>query len=64
MKDTLTVQEGIAIQANDLAKWSHRLNSETFQKLFQIVTKDNRKAETGYDIIRGDRITHILITLP
>jgi len=36
------------------------LTAEAFHKLYQLVTKDNDKAKSGYDVVRGDSISMIL----
>lgn len=64
MTPDFKVHQGIAIQASDLAQWARRLNPETFQKVYELATKGNAEAKSGYDICRGDAITEIILNLP
>lgn len=59
----LTIEAGIAIQSQQLARWASVLNAEAFAALFIAATKDNHKARTGYDICRGDSLTGIIYQL-
>jgi hypothetical protein len=63
MKSDFSIPEGIAIQTTDLARWESVLTPEAFAKVFREATQNNAKAKSGYDICRGDGITHIVIKL-
>jgi hypothetical protein len=55
-----SVGAGINLQQQQLSRWASVLTAEAFHKLYQLVTKDNDKATSGYDVVRGDSITMIL----
>ena len=57
---TLSIGDGIRIQQEQLARWASVLTADAFHKLYRLVTASNDKATSGYDIVRGDRITEIL----
>jgi hypothetical protein len=55
------VNSGLAIQAAQLARWGSVLKKTAFERLVVIATKDNAKAKTGHDVLRGvdiDMIVH------
>lgn len=57
----LSVVGGITYQEQHLAQWKSVLKPEVYERLEAIATKDNDKAKTGYDIVRGqdlDTIVH------
>ena len=50
---TFDTQAGIEVQTEQLKKWELVLKPEVFAELQKFATKDNGKAKTGYDIVRG-----------
>lgn len=52
-----TPEKGIAYQEAHLAKWRTKLKRKVYKDLVQYATKDNDKAETGYEIKRGEDLT-------
>jgi hypothetical protein len=59
-KPDFSVGTGISFQQQQLSQWASVLTAEAFHKLYQLVTKDNDKAKSGYDVVRGDSISMIL----
>ena len=57
---TLSIGVGIQLQREHLSRWASVLTADAYHKLFRLVTASNDKATSGYDIVRGDRITEIL----
>ncbi len=57
---TLTTGVGIQLQREHLSRWASVLTADAYHKLYRLVTASNDKATSGYDIVRGDRITEIL----
>lgn len=58
-KPDFSIAAGISFQ-QQLSQWASVLTAEAFHKLYQLVTKDNDKATSGYDVVRGDSISMIL----
>ena len=57
MARKFTVQDGIALQNEELAKWKTVLTDDIYQRLVKYVTRNNHEAETGFDVFRGDDIS-------
>jgi hypothetical protein len=55
-----SVAAGISLQQQQLSQWASVLTADAFHKLYQLVTKDNDKAKSGYDVVRGQSIDTIL----
>lgn len=55
-----SVGAGVNLQQQQLSKWASVLTTEAFHKLYQLVTADNDKAKSGYDVVRGTMIDEIL----
>ena len=53
MDNELTVEEGIAIQNEQLQKWKQLLKEDVYNWLEKKVTKENHLAKNGYQIVRG-----------
>lgn len=62
-KNNFTIQNGIDIQTEQLNKWKALLKPKVYNQVQKLVTKNNDKATTGYDICRGDSITEIILNL-
>lgn len=54
---TLTIEEGIKIQTEDLAKWKQLLKLEVYEWLEKRTVKNNHLAKNGYDINRGGSLS-------
>lgn len=48
-----TIEDGIAIQAEQLAQWKTVLIPEVYEALEEYSKRNNHKAKCGYDICRG-----------
>lgn len=59
-KPDFSVGAGINVQQQQLSRWASVLTADAFHKLYQLVTKDNDKATSGYDVLRGTQILEIL----
>ena len=61
----LSVGQGMAIQADDLERWRHKLNPFAMVKLLQIVEKHAGviKLRCGHDVPRGGAITEIVVNM-
>ena len=46
-------EAGIEVQTEQLNKWKTVLKPEVFVELQKFAVKDNDKAKTGYDVVRG-----------
>jgi hypothetical protein len=55
-----TKENGISIQTQHLNEWKSVLSAIAYEKLFNLVTKSNKKAYDGFDIVRGNEIDEIL----
>jgi hypothetical protein len=55
-----TREEGIAIQARQLAEYKTVLLPRAFELLQDLTTAENDKVFDGFDVVRGDQITSIL----
>ena len=60
MTKELTVEEGIAIQSEQLQGWKQLLKPEIYDWLEKRVTKDNHLAKNGYNIVRGSLMTNFV----
>ncbi len=59
--DDFTIENGIAVQKNDLDFWKSVLKDEVYSELEKWTTENNATATTGYDIRRGDALKyHVL----
>lgn len=54
---TLTVNEGIKIQNEQLKGWKKVLIPECYESLEEYAKRNNDKAKTGYDICRGSNLS-------
>lgn len=61
MSIELTIETAIQIQTEQLNRWKVVLSALAFEQLVDIVTKDNAKAKSGYDIVRGDTMYEIIM---
>lgn len=52
----LSIEEGIKIQDEHLADWELKLNKKVYDALLKYAKKDNEKAKTGFDIVRGQSL--------
>lgn len=60
-----TIQDGLQIQAEQLAAWKEVLRDDVYKFVETWATKDNLEAKTGYDIKRGtelDQLVHNWMT--
>ena len=57
MKSELSVQDGIEIQNQHLQEWKTVLLPEVYLALEEYATRKNHKAESGYDIVRGQDLS-------
>lgn len=53
MRSELSIQDGIEIQNQHLQEWKIVLLPEVYLALEEYATRKNHKAESGYDIVRG-----------
>ena len=53
MEKIFTVEDGIEIQNKCLQEWKTVLLPEVYLALEEYATRKNHKAESGYDIVRG-----------
>jgi hypothetical protein len=53
MRSELSVQDGLEIQNQHLQEWKRVLLPEVYFALKEYATRKNHKAESGYDIVRG-----------
>ena len=60
MAKEFTVQDGIAYQNEELAKWKTVLTDDIYQRLVKYVTRNNHEAETGFNVCRGGDIEFIV----
>lgn len=60
MAKEFTVQDGIAYQNEELAKWKTVLTDDIYQRLVKYVTRNNHEAETGFNVCRGGDIDFIV----
>ena len=51
-----TIEDGIAIQTEQLAKWKTILIPEVYEALEEYSKRNNHKATWGYDICRGNEM--------
>lgn len=56
MEKSFTTQDGINIQTKQLLEWKSILKEECYWKLEEWATKNNNKAENGYNITRGTEL--------
>lgn len=56
-----SVEEGIKIQADNLADWKQLLRPEVYQALEMFAKKNNKKAQFGSDITRGSALTNFVV---
>ena len=60
MEKAFTIELGLEVQAEQLAKWKSILLPEVYEALYEYATRYNHEAETGYDVRRGtDLSTYI-----
>lgn len=60
MKTTLSIEAGLAHQAEDLNRYRSVLHEDIFPQFKARVQRDNHQAKTGYDITRGEHLYEIL----
>ena len=61
-KRPFTVEEGLKVQAKDLARWKTRLNDECYAALAKRVDHENRRRrhKSGYDVFRGNDLSEFV----
>lgn len=68
MDEQFTVDDGIKVQANNLAKWKSVLKASVYKRLEARCTEMNsRELRNGYDVFRGcdlDSYIYSLMTPP
>lgn len=52
----LSIEDGIKVQDEQLADWESKLNKVVYDALFKYAKKDNDKALSGFDIVRGQNL--------
>lgn len=55
-----TVEDGIAVQTENLRQWQGVLKPEVFERIKALATENNHTAATGYDICRGSDISDLV----
>lgn len=58
-----TVEQGIEIQTDQLNMWKTVLKEEVYLKLVSLAIKDNDKASSGYDVLRGSDLSSIVANI-
>ena len=48
-----TIEQGLEVQAKQLAEWKSILINEVYEALYEYATRKNHEAKTGWDIRRG-----------
>lgn len=64
MKNSLSLEQGFAIQTEDLKRWRNRLLPAVHAKLCLWVAKRNQELTpdaTGYDVTRGDHLLDFVL---
>jgi hypothetical protein len=56
-KKGFTVEEGIEIQQQQLSQWKTILITEVYDALEEYATRNNGKAQSGFDICRGSELS-------
>jgi len=59
-RKAFTVEDGIAIQASQLANWKTILIPEAYEALEEYAQRNNDKAKDGFDICRGGDLTNYI----
>jgi len=60
MEEQFTVEQGLGVQAKQLAQWKSILIPEVYEALHEYATRNNGKAKTGYDICRGSNLDNYI----
>ena len=60
MIKTLSTEDGIRIQTEQLEGFKRILKPEAFELLRKLATTRNNVAENGYDVLRGTDLDNIL----
>ena len=60
MEKQFTVEQGLEIQAKQLAEWKSILKDEVYEALHEYATRNNGEAKTGYNICRGSNLDNYI----
>jgi hypothetical protein len=55
-----TVEQGLEVQAEQLAGWKTILIPEVYEALYEYATRHNSEAKTGWDICRGTNLDNYI----
>jgi len=55
-----TIELGLEVQAEQLAKWKSILLPEVYEALYEYATRNNSEARTGWDIRRGSDLSNYI----
>jgi len=60
----LSVEKGIEIQTEQLARWKTKLKTKVYNALVERALRDNHNAKSGYDIFRGTDLDFFVANYP
>jgi hypothetical protein len=60
MEKQFEVQQGLDIQAKQLAQWKSILKDEVYEALYEYATRNHSEAKTGWDIRRGTSLDNYI----
>jgi hypothetical protein len=60
MEKQFEVQQGLDIQAKQLAQWKSILKDEVYEALYEYATRNHSEAKTGWDICRGTSLDNYI----
>ena len=59
-RNEFTVEQGLEIQARQLAEWKTVLITEVYEALHEYTTRHNHEAKTGNDVCRGTSLDNYI----
>ena len=60
MEKQFAVEQGLEIQAKQLANWKSILLPEVYDAFYEYATRHNHEAKTGWDIRRGTDLSNYI----